>query len=114
MFNIILLALALRIICRRYASVHHSDLSSSGQARARSDVESPRLKQPNATVVVQPDDQVSQRLPIVGQAEDESNNRKLPSTLYAIPWSPGIAIEMRGRGQGLSCTQVKQPVSDVG
>ncbi|CAL5228407.1 g11536 [Coccomyxa viridis] len=58
MFNIILLALALRIICRRYASVHHSDLSSSGQLRARGDVESPQLKQPNATVVVQPDDQV--------------------------------------------------------
>ena len=71
MFNIILLALALRIICRRYASVHHADLSSSGQLRARGDVESPQLKQHNATVVVQPDDQVSQRIPILNQAEDE-------------------------------------------
>ena len=74
MFNIILLALALRIICRRYASVHHSDLSSSGQLRALGDVESPQLKQPNATVVVQPDDQVSRPFLKLGQLRVSDRN----------------------------------------
>ena len=59
MFNIILLALALRIICRRCASNRVSDLCPE-QLRAQGDVESPCLKQPKPPVVMQPDDQVIQ------------------------------------------------------
>ena len=58
MFNIILLALALHMICRRCASNRVSDLSP-GQLRAQGDVQSPCLKHSKPPVVMQPDDQVT-------------------------------------------------------